>query len=209
MRMGENARVTERPSFLGDAPENEDTARLFDADREEDGYVANHTRLWSWRPDLRARFADLRSDLMASSSLTDRDWAVLVTSTAAQLTDSYCSLAWGERLAKLAGDQTAAQVITGADPAGLSAKEAALAAWARQVVRNPNGTTEADVDRLRDIGLDDREIFEATTFIAFRLAFATVNDALGAIPDKQLAEAVPDEVRAAVSYGRSPAATPS
>lgn len=206
--MDENARMTERPSFLGDAPENEDTARLFDADREEDGYVANHTRLWSWRPDLRVQFADLRSDLMASSTLTDRDFAVLVTSTAAELTDSYCSLAWGERLAKLAGDETAAQVLAG-DATGLTEREAALSAWARQLVRDPNGTTEADVDRLREVGLDDREIFEASAFIAFRLAFSTVNDALGAIPDKQVADAAPDQVRAAVSYGRSPSAVPS
>ena len=200
--------MSERPSFLGDAPENDETAKLFDADRDEDGYVANHTRLWSWRPDLRGRFADLRTDLMASSSLTDRDWAVLVTSTAAELTDSYCSLAWGERLAKLAGDETAAQVLLG-NATGLTEREAALSGWARQLVRDPNGTTEADVDRLREVGLNDREIFEATTFIAFRLAFSTVNDALGAVPDKQVADAAPGQVRAAVTYGRPPASVPS
>ena len=148
--MRENARVTERPSFLGDAPVNDETAELFAADREEEGYVANHTRLWAWRPDLQARFYELRSDLMASSTLTDRDWAVLVTSTAAELTDSYCSLAWGKRLARLAGDETAAQVIAG-DAQNLTPREAALAAWARQVVRDPNATTEADVARLREV----------------------------------------------------------
>ena len=49
---------------------------------------------------------------------------------------------------------------------------------------------------------DRREIFEATAFIAFRVAFSTVNDALGARPDLALAEAAPAAVRAAVSYGR-------
>ena len=43
-------------------------------------------------------------------------------------------------------------------------------------------------------------------FVAFRLAFSTVNDALGAVPDKQLADAAPEPVRAAVSYGRAPSA---
>jgi hypothetical protein len=76
-------------------------------------------------------------------------------------------------------------------------------------VRDPNTTTDSDVARLREVGLGDREIFEATAFIAFRLAFSTVNDALGAAPDRQLADAAPDVVRAAVSYGRPPASAPS
>ena len=54
-------------------------------------------------------------------------------------------------------------------------------------------------------GVDDREIFEATAFVAFRLAFSTVNDALGAAPDKQLADDAPHAVRDAVSFGRPPA----
>jgi len=63
--------------------------------------------------------------------------------------------------------------------------------------------------QLREVGLGDREIFEATSFIAFRLAFSTVNDALGAAPDKQLVDEAPELVRAAVSYGRPPSPTPS
>lgn len=46
-------------------------------------------------------------------------------------------------------------------------------------------------------------------FITLRMAFSTVNDALGAQPDAQLALAVPPPVRAAVSYGRPPARVPS
>ena len=81
-------------------------------------------------------------------------------------------------------------------------REDALVRWCRQVVRDPNATTEADVDSLRQAGLDDREIFEATAFIAFRLAFSTINDALGARPDAQLAEKAPRLVREAVTFGR-------
>ena len=134
---------------------------------------------------------------------------MLVTACAAQRQDSYCSLAWGQRLAGLSDDQTAAQVIDAASAPELSDREAALASWARQVVRDPNATTDGDVARLREVGLDDREIFEATAFVAFRLAFSTINDALGAAPDKQLADDVPALVRAAVSFGRTPSPTPS
>jgi alkylhydroperoxidase family enzyme len=141
---------------------------------------------------------------MATSALTAREWAVLVTSTASARGDSHCSLAWGPRLAKLSDAETAAQVLAGRLPPALSERETALAAWARQVVRDPNATTSDDVARLRDVGLGDQEIFEATAFVAFRLAFSTINDALGAAPDRQLADAAPDAIRAAVSYGRAP-----
>ena len=189
-------------SFLGDAPATDVREAAFDVDRDDDGYVGNHTRLWVWRPDLRADFFALRSGLMSSSTLSDRDFAVLVTATASQLGDSYCSLAWGERLAAATDADTAAAVIAGNAASALTERERALADWARQLVRDPNATTQADVDRLRAVGLDEREIFEATAFIGFRLAFSTINDALGAVPDEQLRERVPGPVRAAVDFGR-------
>ena len=41
-----------------------------------------------------------------------------------------------------------------------------------------------------------------TLFVAARLAFSTVNDALGAAPDRELTERAPAPVRAAVTFGR-------
>jgi uncharacterized peroxidase-related enzyme len=195
--------------FLGKPPASETTDAAYAADQEADGYVSNITRLWCWRPDLDASFSALRASLMHSSTLTEREWAVLVSSAVAECDDSYCSLAWGPRLAKLTDVETAAQVIVGAPAPALSDREAALAAWARQVVRDPNSTTRDHVARLREVGLGDREIFEATALIAFRLAFSTINDALGAAPDRQLADAAPDPIRAAASYGRAPSSAES
>jgi uncharacterized peroxidase-related enzyme len=195
--------------FLGEPPQSTERDVAFDEDRQADGYVNNVTRLWCWRLDLANAFVALRSDLMRSSALTDRDWAVLVTSTASELKDSYCSLAWGVRLAKLTDEATAARMLANESAADLSEREAALGEWARRVVRDPNATTQADIDRLRELGLEDREIFEATAFIAFRLAFSTINDALGALPDKQLADGAPGLVRDAVDYGRAPSPVPS
>jgi hypothetical protein len=74
---------------------------------------------------------------------------------------------------------------------------------ARKVVQSPNTTTEEDMASLRRAGLSDQEIFDATVFVAFRLAFSTVNDALGAEPDRQLAERAPEAVLHAVTFGRA------
>ena len=196
-------------SYLPDPPADDAVEKTYEEDRVSDGYVANTTRLWAWRPDLAESFTQLRSHLMETSELSDRDFAVLVVSTASALGDSYCSLAWGGRLAALTDGETAAAIASGRETEGLSEREAALTAWARQIVRDPNATTPADVEALRQVGFAEREIFEATLFVGLRLAFSSVNDALGAVPDRQLADSVPEVLRTAVSYGRPPGAKPS
>jgi alkylhydroperoxidase family enzyme len=110
-------------------------------------------------------------------------------------------LAWGKKLAEASRPEVSAAVIEGGTE-GLEEDEKALATWARQVVRDPNAITNDDVERLRGAGFDDGQIFAITAYVALRLAFATVNDALGAVPDNELSADVPKRVRSAVSFGR-------
>lgn len=194
--------------FIAAPEDNEDTARLYRADAESPGFVMNLTRAWAWRPDVFEGFGALRAQLTTKSSLSKREQGVIVCATAAELGDSYCSLAWGKMLADAAGSGAAAAVIGNASCDQLSDRERALAAWCRQVVDDPSGTRARDVAALRDAGFSDQEVFEATVFVAFRLAFSTVNGALGIAPDWQLREAAPQEVREAVGYGRPAAAKP-
>jgi hypothetical protein len=51
--------------------------------------------------------------------------------------------------------------------------------------------------------LSEREIVDATLVVAFRLAFTTVNGALGAQPDRQLADEAPPQVLESVTFGRA------
>ena len=194
-------RMTPSQAFVSDPPVDGSVTAAYKDDLASDGYINNSTRVWCWRPDVLASFQTLRAGLRDSSDLSGREVAAMVAATAAARGDPYCSLAWGARLAELSDEATAARVLQG-DPSGLSSREAALARWSRQVVLDSNAPTQADVDHLRDVGLSDREIFEATAFIAFRLAFSTINNALGAQPDQELVERVPPLVREAVTYGR-------
>lgn len=194
--------------FLPTPPDSEGAARLYQQDIDSRGHVMNLSRVWAWRPDVADAFLALRTLLASSSSLTPRERAVLVCSAASSLGDAYCSLAWGKMLAAASDGPTAASVLRSGDEAGLAQREQALARWARQVVQDPNATAAKDIDSLRAAGLSDQEIFEATVFVAFRLAFSTVNDALGVHPDWQVAQAAPPEVRDAVTYGRA-IATPT
>jgi hypothetical protein len=70
-----------------------------------------------------------------------------VTACAATIGDSYCSLAFGSRLAREAGENAAASVIGGRTPA-LAPEERALLRWARRVSRDPSATTQEEVDAL-------------------------------------------------------------
>lgn len=188
--------------FLNPPPPSADTRRLEQSDQADRGHVMNLTRLWSWRPEVFEGFAALRNQLTSASSLAPRELATIVCATASELGDSYCALAWGKLLAQRASPAGAAAVIEDRESADLTARDMALARWARQLVDDPNATTADDVERLRAAGFGEREIFEATLFAAFRIAFSTVNDALGARPDRQVADAAPPEVRAAVTFGR-------
>jgi uncharacterized peroxidase-related enzyme len=178
-----------------------DAQRMYDGDVEDRGYVMNVSRLWAHQPAMQQALSDLMGQATTAGSLTFRQRGILVTACASALGDSYCSLAWGIRLAGEAGADVAADVVRGED-VHLDPAEQALARWARQVARDPNATTAADVQALRDAGFDDAQIVAITAFVALRLAFSTVNDALGAEPDRRLAESAPAPLRAAVSFGR-------
>jgi alkylhydroperoxidase family enzyme len=192
-------------SFLGEPQATEGARRLYDEDLRDDGYVMNLTTVWAHAPDLQQGVGGLLGRAADLAGLTFRQRAVLVSAAASTFGDSYCALAWGTRLAGEVGAEAAADVLSGID-AGLDPADAVLARWARQLAADPNATTPADVEALRSIGLDDGQIVAVTVFVAVRMAFSTVNDALGAHPDAELATAAPAPVRAAITFGR-PAGT--
>jgi len=195
-------------SFLQEPPASPEVQALYDEDLADGGFVWNVSRLWAHQPDTVHHLFELMSEAFRPSGLSFRQRGILVTATASALGDSYCSMAWGGKLGQASEPAVAAGVLTGSD-AGLTDQEKAMAGWARKVARDPNATTPADIQALRDCGLDDGQIFAITAFVALRLAFSTINDALGAQPDAQLAQSLPREVRDAVTYGRPVAQPPA
>jgi uncharacterized peroxidase-related enzyme len=188
-------------SFLGEAEVTPEAQALYDQDVADGGFVWNVSKLWAYQPETMKQLFAVMSAAFSQSGLSLRQRGILVTAAASSLGDSYCSFAWGGKLAGFADASVAEAVLTGSDH-GLTDQEQAIAAWARQVVDDPNATDPTDVQSLRDAGLSDSQIFAITVFVALRLAFSTVNDALGAHPDLRLVQSLPPEVAAAVTYGR-------
>jgi alkylhydroperoxidase family enzyme len=188
--------------FLGLPLITSEAQALFDEDVAEDGYVMNVTRLWSHNAPLVTNLFELMGQALADQHLSFRQRGILVAACASTLGDSYCSLAWGSKLAGVSDPDFAAAVLRGSDE-GLSDEERALAVWARKVAGDPNHTTTEDVGSLRSLGFSDSQIFAITAFVALRLAFSTVNDALGVGPDPALRAASPRAVVEAVGFGRT------
>jgi len=190
-----------RAGFLAAAPQTEHAQSMYDSDVELQGYVANLTRVWAYSPEALGALSFMLRQSMEMSGMTAHQRALLTSVSAATLGDSYCSLAFGRRLAATGGDVAAVQALTGrADE--LLPDDRVLATWARKVVEDPSSTTAADLDALREAGYDDSAIFALTLFVALRVTFSTVNSALGAGPDAELAERVPEAVLDAVTWGR-------
>ncbi len=193
--------IDDDSGFLRAAEPSPDVQRLYDGDMDGLGFVMNLSRLWALQPATLDGLSALLSQVARAGALTLRQRGVLIAATASSLGDAYCSLAWGTKLASEAGDEVAGAVLRG-DDARLEQRDRALAQWARAATRDPNGTTPADVQALRDAGFDDAQILAVTVFIGLRVAFSMVNDALGARPDRRLLESAPAAVQAAVTYGR-------
>jgi uncharacterized peroxidase-related enzyme len=175
--------------------------RMFDEDIADVGYVMNLTRMWARQPAVYRGFEELLKTTVQTNGLTVRQRGILVAACASTLGDSYCALAWGGKLAAATDADFAAGVLRGDDSA-LTAAEQVMAAWARKVASDPNGTTAADVQELRDAGFDDDQIFGITVYLGIRIMFSTINDALGARPDAALRDGAPAAVLEAITFGR-------
>lgn len=190
-----------RAGYLAAPPPGDDADRLFAEDVADVGYVMNASRIWAYSPKMLDGLFELMRMATSVPGLTSRQRAILVAATCSTLGDSYCSLAWGSRLARASTARIAADVIEG-DYRELTTKDQALASWAGAVTRDASHTTQADVQALRDVGYSNAQSFAITAFISLRIAFASVNDALGARPDAALRDTSPQPVLRAVDFGR-------
>ncbi|WP_020393056.1 carboxymuconolactone decarboxylase family protein [Kribbella catacumbae] len=187
--------------FLAEPEPTEERRQFLDDDLTEPGFIMNVTRLWAHQPSALVALFDLLRVINAPHRFSYRERGILIAACTSASHDSYCTLSWGSKLAAATDVATAVSVVLG-DDGPLSDTERAMAEWARKVARDPNGTSAADVQQLRDAGLTDPQIFAITAFVAARIAYATVNNALGAQPDAELAAKAPRELVEAITYGR-------
>lgn len=195
--------------FIDEPAPSPERQALYEDDIKDLGYVMNLTRAWAWIPAINDGLFGILDRAAQIGDLSYRDKGILITAMASRMGDSYCSLAWGTRLAEATDAATAAAVIVGQPSGSMTVRDVALASWARKLADDPNSTTQDDVDDLRRAGLSDQQVVAVTAYVALRIAFSTVNAAIGAAPDHERAKAAPPEVVSAISFGRPIDQSPS
>lgn len=190
-------------TFIGTIADDEATAGVaafYAADRDELGYVRNFTRAFSHAPEVLAAWQQLNGAIKARMDLRRYELATLAA--ARRIRSSYCSLAHGSVLLNQFVDASQLQAIM-ADPHGaeLDEVEVAVMDLADKVATDATSVTEADVERLRSLGLSDSEIFDVVAAAAARCFFSKTLDGLGVQPDEQYRNLDP-ALRQALTVGR-------
>jgi uncharacterized peroxidase-related enzyme len=190
-------------AFIETTPEREasgEVAELYAADRDRLGYVANHTRVFAHRPAVHRAWQQLSGALRESMGL--RRYELVTVAAARRLRSSYCVLAHGMVLAdELLGPERVRDVVLDHRSAGLDEADVAVMDFAERIVDDATAVSEADVERLRDLGLSDDEIFDVAAAAGARCFFSKTLDALGVQPDVAFAE-LDLQLREALTVGR-------
>lgn len=98
----------------------------------------------------------------------------------------YCAVSHGAALREYSGDaQQADAVAVNWRHAQLSTRERALAEYAEKLTRHPAEVTAADLQPLRDVGLDDHQIMELVQVIGMFNLTNRVSSALGFVPNAE------------------------
>ena len=167
---------------------------------QSDGYIHNYTRAFSLHPELMDAWRALNTAIRRQMPLRRYELATLAAARA--IRSSYCMLAHGSVLVeKFLDSRTVAALAADFRNAGLEPVEVEVMAYAEKVALRANEITERDVQRLRDHGLTDAEIFDVAATAAARCFFSKTLDAVGVTADEKFEELGPELVRA-LAVGR-------
>lgn len=160
--------------------------------------VTNYERAFEPRPEVYAAWVQLNTAIKAGMDLRRYELATLAA--ARKLRSSYCSLAHGSVLADRFGEQVV-QIAADRRSAGLSETDVAVMDLAERVADDASAIGEADLRRLRDLGLAQEDIMDVVLAAAARCFFSKTLDALGVLPDASYSELDP-ATREALVVGR-------
>src|SRR3954463_11566911 len=117
----------------------------------------NHAAALSLRPDILKIWQELNGTIKAGMDL--RRYELATIAAARQQRSSYCMLAHGSVLvARFVSEEELTAIATDHRSAGLDEVDVAVMDLAEQVARDASAVTEADIGRLRALGLSDADI---------------------------------------------------
>lgn len=171
--------------FIQITPEAEAEGKLreiYEGDQKSLGYVPNHAKVFSLRPDVLEAWRTFQSSIRKNMRL--RRYELVTLAAAMALNCRYCLLAHSAILNKKGVSvEQLRSILTNFHDAGLERAEVAMMEFAQKIIRSANEITQADIDALRMLDLGDVEILDITLTATMRSFASKTFDALGAGPD--------------------------
>jgi uncharacterized peroxidase-related enzyme len=183
-----------------------EVAEYYEAQRAMWGFLPNYAAPFSHRPAVAQAWQALNLAIRGGMDRRRYEIATIAASRARRST--YCTTAHSMFLRDVCGDEAAMLSINGQpDGAGLDEPDRAVYEFATAVATDAASIEQADVQRLRAVGLSDADIADVVFAAAARCFFTAVLDGSGARLDAETAAAFPPDQLAAMVVGR-PVAEP-
>ena len=160
--------------------------------------MTNHARAFAERPEVYAAWQQLNGAIKDGMDLRRYELATLAA--ARRLRSSYCCLAHGTVLQERFGEPVL-EIARDHRNAGLSDVDVAVMDLAERVVDDATSIGDADLERLRQLGLSETDIMDVVLAAAARCFFSKTLDALGVLPDAEYGE-LEQRLREALVVGR-------
>jgi len=167
-----------------------EVAALYEDEIADQGYVSNSAAVFSLRPGVIPGWIGLKNAITAE--MDGRRYELVTFAAARRLRSSYCMLAHGSVLLERFYDADALlRIALDHHAAGLDEVDVAIMDLAEKVAGDASAVAQEDVDRLRELGLTDAEVFDVVAAAAARAFFTKVVDGLGGQPDSEYAKLDP------------------
>src|SRR4051794_358572 len=142
------------------------------------GFLPNYAGCFSTRPDIAEAWNTLNKAVR--EGMDRRRFEIATIAAARALRSTYCTAAHSTFLRDVCGDDASVQSIAEQpNGSGLDPQDRAVYEFAAKVAGDASAVQQADVDKLRAVGLTDADIADVVFAASARSFFTKVLDGLG------------------------------
>jgi uncharacterized peroxidase-related enzyme len=166
-------------SILETVPESAATgfvAEMYADDIADQGYVASHTKVMALNPEAYEAWEGLIRAI--AGPMNKRRYELVTLAAALGAKSQHCRLAHGRKSLKYIDEDQLVAIAADYRTARLSDAEVAMMEFAEKVSTASATMTDADSERLREVGFSDREIVDITLAAAARNYYSRAVQAL-------------------------------
>jgi uncharacterized peroxidase-related enzyme len=187
--------------FVDEPDAQGELADWYTGQRQMWGFLPDYAHCFSARPEVGHAWAGL--NLAIRSGMDRRRYELATLAAARELRSTVCTVAHSSFLRDVCGDlATVESIAEHPDGSSLDPTDAEVFRFAVLVARDASAVTAEDVERLRALGLSDKDVTDVVLAAAARAFFTTVLDGLGAHADRQAAETFSPDLQASMVVGR-------